>query len=325
MITLNISVHAVSWKEGQEELKKLRSSVAFEKGIPISRAFDIYENNCVHFIAYDEHKTPLGCCRLMDNGRISRPHIPMQWQLKGVENKLIEHIVKYAKDKTNLTELSILEDARIAPYYVHFGFNAEGLPITEYGLPAQMMKYTIKREQQETQSDQENTLSNPLGLDTTYKMGDFSCQASYVDALRQIAGHCTRTIKIYSPTLPAAIFGDQNLLNIFSHHCRRSRFTEVKVLVLDEKEMISGTHGLRNLYEKLPSSISIRKLVPTDDEIDYREYMISDDGHMTVRARTRIIQGELTSNRTEIAKQITAFEDFWQRSRSIADLRLTTY
>lgn len=323
MNTPNIIVHETTWQSGQTELKKLRSVVAFQKGIPVSRAFDVYDNKSIHFIAYNEEHRAVGCCRLMDNGRISRPQVLIEYQMKGIENKLIEHIVKYAKTKTSFDELSILEDVRIAPYYVHFGFQSEGAPISEYGLPAQMMKYKIVREDPQHSSSSPSYDGNIMqNID---QIKEFNDKESYLEALIQIAEHCTRTIKIYSPTLPADIFSDARLLNIFSHHCRRSRFTEIKVLVINEKDMVSCTHGLRSLYEKIPSSISIRKLVPTDDEIDYREYMISDDGHMTIRARTRSIQGELSSNRAEIAKQITIFDDFWQRSRTIADLRLTTY
>jgi predicted GNAT family N-acyltransferase len=323
MNALNITVSETTWQASQHELKQLRSQVAMQKGIPVSQAFDVYDNKCIHFIAHNEQNQPLGCCRLMDNGRISRPAILLEYQMKGVENKLIEQVVKYAKKKTSLAELSILEDARIAPYYVHFGFKAEGTPISEYGLPAQMMKYQIHREEEDIHHS--SVFYEEEIIQDIEQITDFEDQRSYLEALIQIAGHCRRTIKIYSPTLPAEIFGNPNLLRIFSDHCRRSRFTEIKVLVLDEKSMISGTHGLRNLYEKIPSSISIRKLVPDDDEVDFREYMISDDGHMTVRSRSRTISGILSSNRAEIAQQITAFEEYWMKSKSIADLRLTTY
>ncbi|MFC3151686.1 GNAT family N-acetyltransferase [Litoribrevibacter euphylliae] len=323
MITLNIIVNETTWQASNQELKHLRSQVAYQKGIPVSQAFDVYDSKCVHFLAYDDQHTPVGCCRLMDNGRISRPQVPLEWQLKGVENKLIETAVKYAKTKTSLDELSILEDARIAPYYVHFGFKAEGTPITEHGLPAQMMKYQIKRE--DPKAHHSTVFYDEEIIQDIDQIHDFEGISSYQEALLQIANHSRRIIRIYSPTLPSEVFGDPRLLKIFSDHCRRSRFTSIQALILDEKDMISGTHGLRNLYEKIPSSISIRKLVPTDDEIDFREYMISDDGHMTIRARSRVIQGELSSNRAEIAKQITAFEEYWQKSKSIPDLRLTTY
>lgn len=323
MITLNITVNETSWQASNHELKHLRSHVAFQKGIPVAQAFDVYDNKCVHFIAYDDQHNAVGCCRLMENGRISRPQVPLEWQLKGVENKLIESTVNYAKAKTSLTELSILEDVRIAPYYVHFGFKAEGSPITEHGLPAQMMKYKISRKKDEVHHS--SVFYEEEIIQDIDQIHDFEGLTRYQEALVQIARHSQRIVRIYSPTLPNDVFGDPRLLKLFSDHCRRSRFTTMQVLIIDEKEMISSTNGLRNLYEKIPSSISIRKLVPADDEIDFREYMISDDGHMTIRTRNRFIQGELSSNRAEIAKQITAFNEYWQRSRSIPDLRLTTY
>lgn len=326
MITSNIKVNETSWQAGQEELKKLRSQVAIQNGLSPAQAFDVYDNKAIHFIAYDDQHTPIGCCRLADDGRISRPQILLTWQLKGIENCLIEAVVKYAKSKTELSKLTILEDVRIAPYYVHFGFRTEGIPVTDQGLPAQLMTYEIKRETKiETETNHPSVFHQAPKLKDIDEITQFDSKESYLEALLQVASHSQRTIKIYSPVLPPEAFGDKRLLKIFSDHCRRSRYTEIQVLVISEKSLVTGSHGLRSLYEKLPSSISIRKLVPADDEIDFREYLISDDGHMTVRARTRTISGELSANRSEIAKQLTAFDEFWMKSRSIADLRLTTY
>jgi len=324
MISSNIKVNETSWQAGQEELKKLRSQVAIQNGLSPAQAFDVYDNKAMHFIAYDEQHTPIGCCRLADDGRISRPQILLTWQLKGIENCLIEAVVKYAKSKTELNRLIILEDVRIAPYYVHFGFRTDGIPVTDQGLPAQLMSYDIKRETK-TELNHPSVYHQQAEQKDIDEITDFDSKETYLEALLQVASHSQRAIKIYSPVLPREVFGDKRLLKIFSDHSRRSRYTEIQILVISEKSLVSGSHGLRSLYEKLPSSISIRKLVPADDEIDLREYLISDDGHMTVRARTRTISGELSANRSEIAKQLTAFDEFWMKSRSIADLRLTTY
>jgi predicted GNAT family N-acyltransferase len=323
MIASNISVEETSWHASQQQLKHIRSILASQNGIPASQIFDVYDNKADHFLAHTTSGEPVGCCRLLESGEISRPQVLLEWQLKGVENKLIEQAVKFAKRETKLEKLFILEDVRLAPYYVHFGFKAEGSPTTELGLPAQRMVYTITRQTENPHSTvyyEQPPIIQPIENITT-----FSDRPGYVEALKQVAGHSRRTIKIYSPLLTADIFGTLELLKIFSAHCRRSRFTDMQILVLNEKSLVSETHGLRLLYEKIPSSINIRKLVPDDDEIDFREYLVSDDGHMTIRSRSRTIEGELSSNRPSIAKFLTSFDEYWMKSKSIPDLRLTTY
>ncbi|GAA3919835.1 GNAT family N-acetyltransferase [Litoribacillus peritrichatus] len=334
--TENITVDMVSWQSGEVILRNLKPLLALQSHTPVSQAFDVHDYNAHHFIAFDEHKTPIATCRLTENGDISKPQTTAEWMHKSIENKLIESVIRYAKEHTKLTKLTIVEDIRIAPFYVHFGFKEEGEPIIERDLPSQKMVYNINRE--------EPKKASTVYLDFTAKKSSTSTQnteadnnteafhgqtfndlSSYLEALKGVASSTSRILKIYSPILHPQLFGNHQLIEILSNHCRRSRYTEIQVLVMSEKSLITGTHGLRSLYEKLPSSIAIRKFIPADDEIDYREYMISDNGQMSIRGRDRTINGSVTTNRSEIAKEMNLFDDFWLKSRSIPDLRLTTY
>ena len=295
--TPKITIDVVSWQSGQAVLEKLKPLISYQFHTPAVQSFDVHDYKANHFIAYDQHSQPIGCIRLLEDGKISKPQVTLEWLNKSIENLLIEAIIQHAKKDTELEQISILEDARIAPFYVHFGFKAEGLPITDKGLPAQLMIYQIKRKQKTT----ENNINEPLSTSNSNALGvsiaetksgsdkQFNNLETYLDALKTVASGASRIIKIYSPLLPPQAFGNPKFLEILSAHCRRSRYTEVQVLIISSKSLVSGAHGLRALYEKLPSSISIRRFVPADDEIDYREYLISDDGHMSIRSRDRTL------------------------------------
>lgn len=327
-----LKIDTLRWNEAEAPLKSLKPLLAIQEATSPNQTFDNYDAQATHFIVSDTQGSPVGCARLMNTGVIGRPQVLHAFANQGAETLLIESIISYAKENTRLDSLTITEDVRLAPYYVHFGFKADGEPSMDHALPSQRMVYQINREPlPESANDADiiqgaDTLKNSQSSDVSNAQNkSFEDVTSYLKAINTVANNTQRILRIYSPTLPAAAFGHPSFIKILSEHCRRSRYTEVRVIILDEKSLVTGTHGLRSLYEKLPSSILIRKYKPTDEELELREFVIPDHGPMTERKRDRRVIGQINHNRSEIAEIMNDFDENWLKSKTIADLRLTTY
>ena len=70
----------------------------------------------------------------------------------------------------------------------------------------------------------------------------------------------SRYICILSPQLDYAAFDNSELVDALSALARRSRQTQVRILINDSRALVGRTHQLLQLARRLPSTVFIRKL-----------------------------------------------------------------
>jgi len=80
------------------------------------------------------------------------------------------------------------------------------------------------------------------------------------DLAVQMAGSATRHVFVISPRLDYRVFDNQNLTSALSALVKRSRSTEVRILIADSRPLLNRGHRLLELARRLPTSIKIRKL-----------------------------------------------------------------
>jgi phosphatidylserine/phosphatidylglycerophosphate/cardiolipin synthase-like enzyme len=76
----------------------------------------------------------------------------------------------------------------------------------------------------------------------------------------ELVESAARHIYIMSPRLDYQVFDNPDLLRALSALVRRSRQTEVRVLVADSRALVARGHRLVEMSRRLSSSIQIRKL-----------------------------------------------------------------
>jgi len=81
--------------------------------------------------------------------------------------------------------------------------------------------------------------------------------ATYAVAL---CASASRYICILSPQLDHAVFDSSALMDALSALARRSRQTQVRILISDARPVVGRGHQLLQLSRRLPSTVHIRKL-----------------------------------------------------------------
>lgn len=77
----------------------------------------------------------------------------------------------------------------------------------------------------------------------------------------ELVESAARHIYIMSPRLDYQVFDNPDLLTAFSALIRRSRQTEVRILIADSRALVARGHRLVEMSRRLSTSIQIRKLV----------------------------------------------------------------
>jgi hypothetical protein len=75
----------------------------------------------------------------------------------------------------------------------------------------------------------------------------------------------SRQLCVLSPTLDHAVFDQAALISAVGSLVRRSRQTEVRILISDSRAIVTRGHGLLELARRLPSTVLIRKLAEHPD------------------------------------------------------------
>jgi len=76
----------------------------------------------------------------------------------------------------------------------------------------------------------------------------------------QLAANAVRHTYIMSPRLDFRVFDNQDLVAALAALVKRSRRTQVRILIADPRPLVSRGHRLLGLARRLPSSIQMRTL-----------------------------------------------------------------
>ncbi len=80
------------------------------------------------------------------------------------------------------------------------------------------------------------------------------------DVVVQMTRQTERYLRIFSPALSHPVFDNAHLADAISSLARRSRYTDIRILVTDSRPMTQRGHALLNLHRRLSSNVPILKL-----------------------------------------------------------------
>lgn len=87
----------------------------------------------------------------------------------------------------------------------------------------------------------------------------------FADYLVTLCESAARHITIMSPRLDAAAFDRAELADALSALARRSRQTQIRILVQDPRDMVTRGHRLLTLARRLPSTVKLQVLAEHPD------------------------------------------------------------
>jgi len=141
------------------------------------------------------------------------------------------------------------------------------------------------------------------------------------DAIVHMARQAERSLRIFNPTLSHAVFDDAHLADAISALARKSRYTDVRILMVDPRPITQRGHALLNLHRRLSSNVPILKLPHPTDELAETVVIVDDCGVINTAANE---EGGLYAcfNHRPQARALTGtFDYLWHRGVTDTEIR----
>ena len=303
----SLSVDRAAWSEYENELKALRTTIFIqEQNVPEEEEWDELDSDAstIHLLALWESK-PVGTVRLLASGQIGRLCVLEGYRERGIAQQLLRQALNlaFARQQYNVFLFSQIP---AIPLYERFGFRAEGNTFMDAGIPHKKMNLSISGIEQ---------------LVTLY--GDsvqrFSSLMDFQFHLKQMTFFGRREMVILTRDLSPAMFSDTEFVEHVSELARRSRYSEIRILIQDTKPLVGVRHPLIELAQRLPTKIIVRKctLEPKNKE---QGFIIVDREQLLFLNDERECYGFM--NYSAKAESLNLLDDYnylWQRHSAIEE------
>ena len=141
------------------------------------------------------------------------------------------------------------------------------------------------------------------------------------DLAVELCSDARRYIRILSPDLDHEVFDNEALCTAISALARRSRHTEVRILVQDTRALAQRGHRLLELARRIPSLVHIQVLAE-HPEINNDTMVIRDMDGLLFKPGDSEHQGiHEADSRAITTAYVEQFDDLWERSVPDAELR----
>lgn len=132
---MQVQVRQVPWADAARELLAVRERVfVLEQNVPAELERDSLDAVCTHVLARDASGQPVGTGRLTPDGRIGRMAVLAHARNSGVGQQLLQALLELAQAQ-GLSEVHLHAQAHARGFYARHGFEPEGEPFTEAGIP----------------------------------------------------------------------------------------------------------------------------------------------------------------------------------------------
>lgn len=141
-------------------------------------------------------------------------------------------------------------------------------------------------------------------------------------ATAALVGQTRRELYIVTPDFEPERYNNDAFADAISAFARRSRHSDVRILLGDPTIAVRWGHRVVTLARRLPTRLRIRQL----DENDFERaeaFIVADDIGLLRRDSMDGYNGSLAARAIPHAQRASQrFTELWERSRSIADFRI---
>ena len=137
----------------------------------------------------------------------------------------------------------------------------------------------------------------------------------------ELCNSAARYICILSPRLDHEAFDNRALADALSALARRSRQTQVRILISDSRGLVGRSHRLLQLVRRIPSSLAIQKLAEHPDW-NGETIVIRDRDGVLYKPGGSDHEGFFEpDSRASTQKHLELFEELWRHSTQDVELR----
>ena len=299
---MSVIIRPANWEQDQTLLSAVRETVFIqEQNVDVELEWDGYDTQAQHWLAMLDGQA-VGTCRMLKDGHIGRMAVLKDFRQQGIGRKLLQAAIDYAQEQ-HYFETYLHAQTHALGFYQQAGFTPYGEEFLDAGIPHMAMRKAISSRR----------LLGQHG-------GDFSVKNFAASALELIE-QCSKQLRILSYDLDPKTFDTVEMANCLSALARKSRYTEICILVVDSQNISRRGHRLLDLHRRLSSKILLRRTNAQPHDI--KENLIIAD-HCGIICQS-IREPEKTwgnFNNQPIAKnQISLFDDLWHRASEDKNLR----
>ena len=136
-------VIAVSWREQQAALSLIRRRVFIEEQhVPEPLEWDGLDDIAQHVLALDADDRPIGCGRLLPEGRIGRMAVLPDWRGQGIGHALLQRLLQLARSQ-DCREITLSAQVAAIPFYQKAGFQVCSGTYMDAGIPHRDMRLAL--------------------------------------------------------------------------------------------------------------------------------------------------------------------------------------
>jgi predicted GNAT family N-acyltransferase len=296
-----LELRIADWNSDRDTLRALREQVfIIEQQVPRDIEWDGRDADALHVLGSLDG-VPIACGRLLPEGKIGRMAVLAQHRGHGYGAAVLQALVDAASGR-GLSEIYLHAQQHAADFYRRAGFEPEGEPFAEAGIPHIAMR---------------RRLQPTLGRDYT---GGIDYPHPFADWAVALTADAAREICILSPNLDHRAFDNRELAEALSALARRSRQSRVRILVSDYRPLIQRSHRLLALARRLPSSILLQQL---DEHPDWKgETLVIKDrsGVLCKPAESEAAFCEPDS-RARAERYLDLFNELWRHSAPHIEFR----
>ncbi len=299
---MRISIERCDWTDCEESLRAIREQVfVIEQQVPVDIEMDGLDATAMHWPATVDER-PVATARMLIDGHIGRVAVLEEYRQLGIGSQLLQSMQLFAQEQ-QYYKIYLYAQLPAMDFYQRAGFVVDGPEFMEAAIPHRRMSIRLSEQRL-------------LGLHG----GDFS-SGSLKALLLELIPQINRKLQILHMDYCREIFNDEAIVASISALARKSRYTEVQLLLVDPHELIGGNHRLGRLQRSPSSIIELRQIRAEPHTI--KENLIIADG--IGMARQSITEPEniiANLNNKPIATDATAFfNELWNRSVENKDLR----
>jgi predicted GNAT family N-acyltransferase len=299
---MTITVKLVSWHEHEVQLRTIRTAVFVdEQKVPQELEWDEHDENAYHWLVFDNQRA-VGTCRMLKDGHIGRMAILAIYRGKGIGTILLNAVIEKAS-QDNLFQTYLYAQKQAENFYKQAGFITQGEEFLDANIAHITMRLNLQDKRQ-------------LGIHG----GNFAVTAFYKTVI-DLTCQATAELRILNRDLNPLVFDTIEMETILSQLARSSRYSQVKILILDPRRIIQNGHCLLRLQRRIPSIIQLRTTSTQAHDIK-ENVIIADRKGFICQSINDPEKIWANYNNKAVAKDyVLQFEELWQRSREDARLR----
>jgi predicted GNAT family N-acyltransferase len=295
-------IERADWDSEIPVIKAIRQQVFIEEqSVPADLEWDGKDHSATHWLAWQDSKA-MATVRLLPDGHLGRMAVLADYRGNGIGRRLLKAVIDTAAEQ-QLLEVYLYAQLHALSFYSAAGFIAEGDEFLDAGIAHRTMRLRLSEQRL-------------LGIHG----GKFAIRQLDKSALALI-GQVDRQLRILSFDLDQAIYGQADLVEAVSRLARKSRFSDIKILICRSDGLTGRGHQLVQLQQRLSSIIQLRKV--RDDAQEIKNNLIVADNLGVICQSIKepeIIWGNF--NNRPIAEDCMAqFDRLWNRAHPDPNLK----